>query len=53
MPALAAAGYRAVAPDLRGAVGGGSPVPKDSEDCSIPNVIVKDIAGMPGFKHVV
>ena len=47
MPVLASAGYLAIAPDLRGAVGGGSPVPEKSEDCSIPDVIVKDLAGGP------
>lgn len=35
-----------ITPDLRGAPGGGSQAPKDSEDCSITKVIVKDIAGM-------
>ena len=45
MPAVVKAGFRALAPDLRGAVGGGSEVPRENKDCSIPDVIVKDVAG--------
>ena len=43
--ALAKAGFRVVAPDLRGAVGGESDAPQEVEAYDIPKVLVKDMAG--------
>ena len=46
IPVLTKAGYRVIAPDLRGALGGDTDAPLDPEAYSIPKVIVKDIAGL-------
>ena len=43
--ALVKAGFRVVAPDLRGALGGESDSPKEVEAYDIPKCIVKDVAG--------
>ena len=40
------AGYRVIAPDLRGAVGGESYSPKDPAEYDIPTILVKDVTGM-------
>ena len=39
------AGYRVLAPDLRGAVGGKSYSPKDPAEYDIPTILVKDVTG--------
>lgn len=43
--ALAKAGFRVIAPDLRGAIGGESDAPQEVEAYDIPKVLVKDVAG--------
>ena len=47
IPALVKAGYRVVAPDLRGALGGESDSPGEPEAYHIEKDIVKDVAGVP------
>ncbi len=39
------AGFRVIAPDLRGALGGQSDAPQEVEGYGITNSIVKDVAG--------
>ena len=47
---LVQAGYRVIAPDLRGALGGESDAPQEPAAYSLPNVIVRDVAGVaPSF----
>ena len=48
---LVKAGYRVIAPDLRGAVGGESDAPQEIEAYDIQKVIVNDIAGT--YKHAI
>ena len=43
--ALVKAGFRVIAPDLRGAIGGESDAPQEVEAYNIPKVVVKDVAG--------
>lgn len=43
--ALAKAGFRVIAPDLRGSIGGESDAPQEVEAYDIPKVVVKDVAG--------
>ena len=45
VPPLVKAGFRVIAPDLRGALGGESDSPSEPEAYSIPKCIVKDVAG--------
>lgn len=46
IPPLLEAGYRVVAPDLRGALGGESYSPQEPEAYHIEKDIVKDVAGL-------
>lgn len=46
IPPLLKAGYRVVAPDLRGALGGESYSPQEPEAYHIEKDIVKDVAGV-------
>ncbi len=54
---LLKAGFRVIAPDLRGALGGQSDAPQEVEGYGITNSIVKDVAGeicldvQPSFHH--
>ncbi len=43
---LVKTGFRVIAPDLRGALGGESDAPKEAEAYSIPKCITKDVAGI-------
>lgn len=45
---LVKAGFRVIAPDLRGGLGGESDAPKEVEGYDIPKSIVKDVAGASG-----
>ena len=45
IPQLLKAGYRVIAPDLRGALGGDSYSPQEPEAYHIEKEVVKDIAG--------
>ena len=42
---LVKAGYRVIAPDLRGGLGGETDSPQEPEAYDIPKCIVKDVAG--------
>lgn len=55
IPKLLEAGYRVVAPDLRGALGGESDIPQEPEAYHIEKHVVKDVAGVPDWApmHVV
>lgn len=48
IPPLVEAGYRVIALDLRGALGGESDLPQEPEAYHIEKDIVKDVAGVPG-----
>ena len=43
---LVEAGYRVIAPDLKGAVGGESDAPADVAAYDVPTEITKDLLGM-------
>ena len=45
IPPLVKAGYRVIAPDLRGGLGGETDSPQEPEAYDIPKCIVKDVAG--------
>lgn len=49
---LLKAGFRVIAPDLRGALGGQSDAPQEVEGYGITNSIVKDVAGIMDALHI-
>ena len=51
IPPLLKAGYRVIAPDLRGALGGDSYSPQEPEAYDIEKELVKDVAGESRLVH--